>query len=58
MNAVKEAVAVVVAAEPNERSGTEHVVGAIGVDFFFVLHQLTEPNKLSLVQYPTLAQFQ
>ena len=57
-NAVVEAVALVVAAEPKERSYTEYVVGAVDVDFFFVFHQLTETNELSLVQSLVAAQFQ
>ena len=56
-NAAKEAVALIVAAEQNERSPTEFV-GAVDVDFFFVLHQLTETDELSLVQSLVAAQFQ
>ena len=55
VNAVKEAVAFVVAAERNERSGTIFI-GVVDVDFFFVLHQLTEANELSLVQSLAAAQ--
>ena len=57
-NAIVETIAVVVASQQNERSPTVFVGAAVDVDFFFVFHQLTETNELSLVQSLVAAQFQ
>ena len=57
VNAVVEAVAVIVRTEQIERSPFV-VVGAVDVNLFFIFYQLTEANELSFVQSLAAAQFE